>query len=88
MSRRAVYWLAAVAIADAVVFALTIRAHLRYHPGNGNPSVMSLGEALGWIIGVGLLGVLVSAITVHIRAARTRRRLAAMRRAAAESAAE
>jgi hypothetical protein len=52
---RFVSWLAVLAVADVIAFALTIHAQVTYHPAPGDPSVTTLGQVLGWIISFGLL---------------------------------
>jgi hypothetical protein len=59
MTRRAIRWIVALAVADALAFALTIHAHLTYHHAANGPTVMPLGQLLGWIISVGLLLILI-----------------------------
>ena len=46
---------AAVAIADVIAFALTIRSHDDFHRTATGPAVMSVGQVLGWIVSGALL---------------------------------
>jgi hypothetical protein len=62
-----------LALADIVVFALTIRSHLNYHRPASGPSVMPLGQLVGWIVGFGLLLVLAAIVFATAQAARYRR---------------
>jgi uncharacterized membrane protein len=71
VSRRWI-WIGALAVADAVVLALTFHAHADFRSGHGaaQTSVMTVGQALGWVIGVVLLIVLVGAVIAALRARR------------------
>jgi hypothetical protein len=88
MPRRPVV-LAALVVADAVTFALTIHTHLDYRSGGagGAPTVMSLGQLLGWIISVGLLLVLAALVAARVGEWRQRRRRARLAAALAEASA-
>ena len=59
MTRRAIRWIVGLAVVDALAFGLTIHAHLTYHHSHDGPSVMPLGQLLGWILSVALLLVLI-----------------------------
>ncbi|HEU5267596.1 MAG TPA: hypothetical protein VFU35_12895, partial [Jatrophihabitans sp.] len=59
MTTRAKYWIVSLAVVDALAFALTIHAHLTWRRQPGGPTVMPLGQLLGWIISVGLLLILI-----------------------------
>jgi hypothetical protein len=74
MSLRAGILLAVLLVADAVALGLTIHTHLDYHPSGGSPSVMTLGQLLGWLVSVVLLLILVTMIAAQLRAGRERRR--------------
>lgn len=74
MPRRAGILLAVFVIADAVALVLTIRTHLDYHPSDGGPTVMTLGQLLGWLVSVVLLVIVVTMIAAQLRAWRERRR--------------
>jgi heme/copper-type cytochrome/quinol oxidase subunit 3 len=88
MPRRSVV-LAALVVADAVAFALTIHTHLTYRSGGagGAPTVMTLGEMLGWIISVSLLLVLGGLMWARLGKWRQRRRRARLAAALAGAAA-
>jgi hypothetical protein len=59
LSTRVKAWALALAVADALSWALTIHAHLTYHRGKNGPSVMPEGQLLGWSLSVLLLIALV-----------------------------
>jgi uncharacterized membrane protein len=73
MTRRAWAWVAALALADAVAFAVTVHSQATYHPAAGSPSVTTAGRVLGWAISVILLIVVVLTVLGARQAARYRR---------------
>ena len=81
MSRRWA-WIGALAVLDALVFALTLHATADFHPGHGaaQTSVMTLGQAMGWFISVVLFVVLILALGSAVRAQRRASRAAGRRR--------
>jgi uncharacterized membrane protein len=67
MSPRARNWIIALAVADAICFALTVHAHLSFHHARGGPTVMSVGQLLGWAISALLLiAIGVVLVAVHL----------------------
>ncbi len=59
LSPRVKRWAIALAVADALAWALTIHAHLTFRQRKGGPSVMSEGQLLGWSLSVLLLIALI-----------------------------
>jgi hypothetical protein len=59
VTRRAIKWIIGLAVADALAFALTIHAHLTFRHASNGPTVMPLGQLIGWILSVGLLLILI-----------------------------
>lgn len=55
MSTRAWRWFVIFLVAAAVDLALSIHAHLTFHATKGGPSVMTVGQLLGWASTVALL---------------------------------
>jgi hypothetical protein len=55
MSHRVRNWAIALGVADAVCWALTVHAHLTFHHHRKGPSVMSVGQLLGWSFSILLL---------------------------------
>ena len=55
MSRRAIRWIVGLGVLDVVTFALTLHANLTFHSTTNSPTVMTIGQALGWIITAVLL---------------------------------
>ncbi len=66
MSRRAVQWIVGLGVLDIVVFALTLHAHLTFHRTPNSPTVMTVGQVLGWLI----TGVLLVAIALIVKESR------------------
>ncbi len=68
-SRRWI-WTGVLAVLDAIAIASALHAHDDFHPGGGSsqPSVMTLGQALGWFASVVLTFVLVAVVSSMIRA--------------------
>jgi hypothetical protein len=62
MSRRAWRWVVTLAVADLVVIALTVHAHVRFHHTPNGPEVMPAGQLLGWALSGALLIILVCVI--------------------------
>jgi hypothetical protein len=52
-------WAITLGVADAIVIALTVHAHLTFHRTAAGPSVMTAGQALGWSFSVLLFVALV-----------------------------
>lgn len=65
-------WIGVLAVVDAVVLALTLHAHADFRPGHGaaQTSVMTVGQALGWMIAAVLSVALVLTVIAAIRARR------------------
>jgi len=59
-------------VADIVIFALTIHAHLSFHRQPGGPTVMPLAQLMGWFLGFFLLFV-IGVILFAARAAQRHR---------------
>ena len=60
LSARAINWIAVLGAADILAWILTIHAHATYRRTTASaPSVMPLGQLLGWIISIGLLILIV-----------------------------
>ena len=59
MSLRVKVWAIALAVADVLVWVLTVHAHLTFHRTRTGPSVMPVGQLLGWAFSVLLLVALV-----------------------------
>ena len=74
LSRRQLRWIAVLGLADILAFALTIHSHLTYHAAPNGPTVMTIGQLLGWIISVALL-IIVGLIILGARQAERYRRL-------------
>jgi hypothetical protein len=74
MSRGAWIRTLILAVADAIVFALTIRAHLTWHRTRGGPTFMDFHQVLGWIASFGLLLALAFSIFDGVDTARHLRR--------------
>jgi hypothetical protein len=57
-------WVIALAAADLIVFAITLHAHLSFHDAGGpnSPSVMSVGQLLGWFFTVALFCALLAVV--------------------------
>ena len=55
MSRRVRNWAIALSAADVLSWVLTIHAHLSFHRHKNGPSVMPVGQLLGWSISILLL---------------------------------
>lgn len=66
MSRRAVQWVVGLGVLDVLTFVLTLHANLTFHRTQTSPSVMTIGQALGWII----TGVLLVMILLIIKESR------------------
>jgi heme/copper-type cytochrome/quinol oxidase subunit 3 len=64
----------AFGIADVLVFGLTLHAHFSYHSSGAanSPSVMSVGQLLGWFFTVVLLAAMLAVIAASRQAARYR----------------
>jgi len=59
MSKHLSRWIAALVLLAIVDWALTIHAHLTYHHHPGGPTIMPLGQLLGWVTSIGLVAVIV-----------------------------
>jgi hypothetical protein len=55
MSHRMRNWAIALAVGDVVSWVLTVHAHLTFHRHKNGPSVMPIGQLLGWSISILLL---------------------------------
>ena len=66
-ARRRRNWLLAILVIDAVDFLLSYNAHRHYVAGPGQPTVMPLGQLLGWSTSVILLIVLLVATYTTFR---------------------
>ena len=78
MSLRVKIWAIALAVADVLVWVLTVHAHLTFHRTKTGPSVMPVGQLLGWAFSVLLLVALV-VLLLAVRADVKYRRAAAPR---------
>ena len=58
MSKHLSRWIAVLALLAIVDWALTIHAHLTYHHHPGGPTIMPLGQLLGWVTSIGLVVVI------------------------------
>jgi hypothetical protein len=72
MTQRTKTWLAVLGIADLLAWILTLRAHFDFHHSHNGPTVMTIGQLLGWFVSVVLL-VLIAVILLETRRARRRR---------------
>jgi hypothetical protein len=74
MTRRGWIVFGVFAALDALDFALTIRDHFTYRGGHGMPTVMPVGQVLGWFTSVSLFLLLagISYGAFRGRAARSR----------------
>jgi hypothetical protein len=59
MSPRVRNWAIGLGVADAAVWVLTVHAHLSFHRSKHGPSVMPVGQLLGWAFSILLLIALV-----------------------------
>ena len=59
MSKHLSRWIAALVLLAVVDWALTVHAHLTYHHHAGGPTIMPLGQLLGWITSIGLVIIIV-----------------------------
>lgn len=55
MSHRVRNWAIALGAADVLAWVLTIHAHLTFHRHKNGPTVMTVGQLLGWSLSVLLL---------------------------------
>ena len=55
MSKHLSRWIAVLVLLAVVDWALTIHAHLTYRHHSGGPTIMPLGQLLGWITSIGLV---------------------------------
>ena len=55
MTRRMWTWLAILSVLTAADLAATIHAHVTWKPSPNGPTVMPLGQLLGWISSTVLL---------------------------------
>lgn len=60
-------WIAALTALAVLDWALTVHAHLAYHHHAGSPTVMPLGQLLGWISSVGLVVVIILLLVARHR---------------------
>jgi len=67
MSKHLSRWIAALALLAIVDWALTVHAHLTYHHHPGGPTIMPLGQLLGWVTSVGLVVVIVILLIARYR---------------------
>lgn len=67
MSRRARVVLATLAAVDVLAFVLTLHAHADYRPRHGGPTVMPLGQLMGWIVTVSLFLLIVFVLGIALR---------------------
>lgn len=58
MSPRVVRIVGVLGLIDIAIFALTIHAHLSFHRKPGGPTVMPLGQLMGWFLGFLILFVI------------------------------
>ena len=72
MTRRAGYWVLALGLLDLLVFALTLHAHTTYRRTATGPSVMPVGQLLGWAASAVLFALVILVILGARRAARDR----------------
>jgi hypothetical protein len=71
LSRRVWRWIAVLAVADVIAFALSIHSQVDYRTAPGSPSTTTLNQVMGWIISFGLL----LAIVLIVLAARYDRQM-------------
>jgi len=66
--------LAVLAVAEVVVLALTLHAHFTFHSNGGpnTPSVMSIGQLLGWFFSIAIPIVMVLIVGAARQSARYR----------------
>ena len=55
MTRRVRNWAIALGAADIASWVLTVHAHLTFHRKRNGPSVMPVGQLLGWSVAILLL---------------------------------
>lgn len=65
-------------IADVVAWLLTVHATVDYHAVGDGPTVLSLGDLLGWIVSIALLLVVVAMIASALSRRRYRRQASTM----------
>jgi heme/copper-type cytochrome/quinol oxidase subunit 3 len=72
MSRHGRRWFLGFVVLDAVLFALTVHAHLTFHhSSNANqPTTMTVGQLLGWVTSGLLLLALITVAVSSWRASR------------------
>jgi hypothetical protein len=70
-AQRTRTWLAVLVAADLLAWILTLRAHFDFHHSRNGPSVMTIGQLLGWFFSVVLLVLIV---VVLLEGRRGRRR--------------
>lgn len=74
MSSRAWKWVAALGLIGAGDLALAIHSRATWHPTTDSPSVMTLGQLLGFVTGTVLLLLAVLVAVNTVRTTRRRRR--------------
>jgi hypothetical protein len=67
-------WLIVFGVAEVVVLALTLHAHFTFHSNGGpnSPSVMSVGQLLGWFFSAALLIAMILLVAAARQSARYR----------------
>ena len=73
MNPRLVRWAAALVVLGALDLVATIHAHLSFHHTPGGPTVMSLGQLLGWASSAMVLIAGIALVSTLIRDARRMR---------------
>jgi hypothetical protein len=86
VTRRRWTWLVATFVVGAIDLAATINTSVHWHATLGGPSVITLGQLLGWVTSIALL-VIAALIAISGRREQQRRARFARRVAAATAAA-
>ncbi len=73
VNKIVVRWIALVAVLFVVDLVNTISTHNTYHHQANGPSVMPIGELLGWVTSAGLFVVLLLLVIGQVKAVRRHR---------------
>lgn len=74
MSARARKWVLGLAAADGLAWILTVHSHFTYHHTVGGPTIMPVGQLLGWVVSILLLIVIALIVLAARQNARYERR--------------